>query len=147
MKKSRVLGLFVALVMVATISAPAFARNWVQIGDRHYIDTDSIRPTSNYGAYTFKTKYMAKDYPLEEVNGRKVWTVITNSYIDCKSAYGKTISYTALDANDRTIVSNSRIYKQWLNIGRGTNASESYDFVCTDRYLRHYPEYNGLWLY
>lgn len=148
MKKSKALKLFVSLAVIATISLPAFARNWVQIGDGHYIDTDTIRPSSPVGSYTFETKYLARNgAPLEVINGRKVWTVKTKSYIDCRSAYGKTLSYTALDADDRTIVSGNSVHKQWLNIGSGTRASDSYEFVCTDRYLNTRPGYDALWWY
>lgn len=147
MKKRKIIGLFSALALVAVISLPAFAKNWVQIGDGHYIDVDSIRQSSTYGSYTFDTKYLGKGVPLEVINGRKVWTIKTRSYIDCKSAYGKTLSYTALDADDRTIVSGNSVYKQWLNIGAGGRGSESYDFVCTDRYLDARPGYHSLWLY
>lgn len=148
MRKTKIATLVVSLVVLATASLPAFAKNWVQIGDGHYIDVDSIKPSSNYGSYTFDTKYLARNgVPLEVINGRKVWTVKTRSYIDCKSAYGKTISYSALDADDRTIVLGSNIYKQWLNIGKSGRASESYNFVCTDRYLDVRPGYHAIWWY
>lgn len=148
MKKTKMVKMFALLALVATATIPAFAKNWVQIGNGHYIDVDSIKPSSTYGAYTFDTKYLAQNgIPLEVINGRKVWTIKTKSYIDCKSAYGKTISYSALDADDRTIVSGNSVHKQWLNIGTSGRASESYDFVCTDRYLDVRPGYQSLWLY
>ena len=147
MKKRNVACLLGTLILVSALSLPAFAKNWIQIGDGHYIDVDSIRQSSTYGAYTFDTKYLGKGAPLEVINGRKVWTIKTKSYIDCKSAYGKTLSYSALDADDRTIVSGNSVYKQWINIGGNGRGAESYDFVCTDRYLDVRPGYHSLWLY
>lgn len=147
MKKRKIIGLFSVLVLVSAISLPAFAKNWVRIGEGHYIDVDSIKPSSSYGAYTFDTKYVGQGVPLEVVNGRKVWTIKTRSYIDCKSAYGKTLSYSALDSDDRTIVSGNSIHKQWLNLGTRGRGAESYEFVCTDKYLDLRPGYHNLWLY
>lgn len=148
MKKTNIIKMFSVLALITVVSLPAFAKNWVQIGIGHYIDIDSIRPSSTYGSYTFETKYLAQNgVPLEYINGRKIWTVKTKSYIDCKSAYAKTISYTALDADDKTVVSSNSVYKQWLNIGSNGRASESYDYICTDRYLESRPGYQSLWLY
>ena len=145
--KKRVLSVVASFMLLAAIALPALAKDWVQIGDRHYIDADSIKQASDYGTYTYTTKYMAKDFPLEEINGRKVWTIKTNSYMDCKSAYAKTISYTAYDADDKVIVTNNYVHKQWININSGSRASDSYEFICSDKYLNKRPYYNSLWLY
>ena len=139
---------FVILGLLAVTAVPAMARNWVQIGDGHYIDAESIKPYSNYGSYTMDTKYIAKNIPLETLNNREVWTIKTHSYIDCKSAYAKTLSYTALDADDNTIATNKNIGKQWYGINTpGSRAYESYLFVCTDKYLNVRPGYHSLWWY
>lgn len=136
-----------AIALIALLAGPALAKNWIEIGERHYIDADSIRQSTNYGTYTFDTKYLAKDTPLEILNGRQVWTVKTYSYIDCPNAYAKTLSYTAYDADDNKIGANRYIQKQWYNIAGGGRGSEAYTFICTDKYLNKYPGYHKLWWY
>jgi len=148
MKKSWNLALLLIGLIVATFASPAFAKNWVQIGDGHYIDAESIRPTAYYGSYTMDTKYLGKSSPLEVVNNIPIWTIKTHSYIDCKAAYAKTLSYTALDGNERVVVSDKNIGKQWFGINNpGSRAHESYLFVCTDKYLNVRPGYRNLWWY
>ncbi len=148
MKKCWNLGVLSACVIMTLLASPALARNWVQIGDGHYIDAESIRPTAYYGSYTMDTKYIARNTPLEVVNNVPIWTIKTHSYIDCKSAYAKTLSYTALDSNDRTVITDRNIGKQWFGINNpGSRANESYLFVCTDKYLNVRPGYRELWWY
>lgn len=147
MKKS-LLKAFVGFAFLAVTAVPAFATNWVQIGEGHYIDAHSIRPSANYGTYTYYTKYLAKAAPLERINGYEVWTIKTNSYVDCANAYAKTLSYTALDANERIVASDKKIGKQWFGVNNpGSKAYESYAFVCTDKYLNVRPGYHPLWWY
>ena len=147
MKKS-LLKAFAIFAVVAISSVPAFARNWVQIGDGHYIDADSIRPSNNYGTYTFDTKYLAKNVPLERINGADIWTIKTSSYVDCANTYAKTLSYTALDGNDKVVATDRKIGKQWFGVNNpSSKAYESYAFVCTDKYLRVRPYYSPLWWY
>ena len=137
-----------ALSLVGLLAAPALATNWLQIGPGHYIDSHSVKPANDYGTYTFDTKYLAKEKPLEYVNNQGVWTIHTHSYIDCRNAYGKTLSYTALDSNEKKLVSNNNIGKQWFGINNpGSKAYESYLFVCTDKYLNEREGYNPLWWY
>ena len=83
MKKGLLRGVF-AFAAVLLLCTPSFATNWVRIGEGHYIDSDSIRPSSNYGTYTMLTKYIASGTRLEVVNvtsGRNVakqWYGINN---------------------------------------------------------------------
>lgn len=141
-------GIAVLLGLLLTSATPVFAQNWVQIGDGHYIDSQSIKSTSTYGAFTYDTKYLAKNSPLEYIGSRGVWTIKTHSYIDCRSAYAKTLSYIALDSNERIIASEKNIGKQWFGINNpGTRGYESYAFVCTDQYVNKYPNYNSMWMY
>lgn len=129
-------------------SIPALAINWVQIGDGHYIDADSIRPSSDYGTYTYNTKYLGKGAPLERVDGQNIWTIKTYSYMDCRQAYAKTISYTALNENEKIINSSRNIGKQWFGVNTpGSKGYESWSFICTDKYLHNYPAYNKFWWY
>ncbi len=55
MKKTVTLKLL-GVMTVMMIAAPVFAVNWIKIGDGHYIDSDSIRPSNSYGSYTFDTR-------------------------------------------------------------------------------------------
>ena len=102
-----------AFAAVALALTPAFATSWVRIGDGHYIDSDSIKPSANYGTYTMVTKYIANDSPLEVINGTGVWTIKTNSFVDCTSNYAKTVSYTAYDSRGRVVTTGRNIAKQW----------------------------------
>ena len=142
--KKLMLGFFASVLLMAPVSA----QNWVQIGDNHYIDAHSIKPTSAYGTYTYNTRYLGTNAPLERIGGQDIWTVKTSSYMDCRNAYAKTLSYTALNMNNRTVVSDRDIGKQWFGINNpGSRAYESYLFICTDRYLNLRPNYSPLWLY
>ena len=139
---------FIVFSMLALTAVPAFARTWIEIGNGHYIDSESIKPYSSYGSYTMDTKYIGKNAPVDKVNGKDVWTIKTYSYIDCKSAYAKTLTITALDADDRVVFSDKNIGKQWYGINNpGSRAYESYMFVCSDKYLNARPGYHNLWWY
>lgn len=146
--KSKLLKGMLTFAVMALVSIPAFSMSWIQIGDGHYIDVDSVRPATEYGTYTFDTQYLGVNTPLEEINGQQVWTIRTNSFIDCRNAYGKTLTYTALDANNKVVTRGRNVQKQWLDIRTpGNRAYESYSFVCTDRYINNYPRYHRLWWY
>ena len=135
-------------IALCAFAVPAFAYDWVQIGAGHYIDASSIRPASNYGTYTMLTKYVASGNPLEVINGRDVWTIRTNSFVDCTTNFAKTVSYTAYDKNGRVVTTGRNVGKHWYDINNpGSRAYESYSFVCTDRYLRQHPNYADLWYY
>ena len=139
---------FLVLAVVAMTYVPAFATNWVRIGDRHYIDADSIRPATNYGTYTMRTKYVGGNTPLEVINGRDVYTIKTNSYVDCTSNYAKTVSYSAYDRKGSVVSTGRNVWKQWYDVNNpGSRAYESYAFVCTDKYLDARPGYENLWWY
>lgn len=139
---------FLVLAVAATTYVPAFATNWVRIGDKHYIDSDSIRPSTNYGTYTMRTKYVGGNTPLEVINGRDVYTIRTNSFVDCTSNYAKTVSYSAYDRKGSVISTGRNVWKQWYDINNpGSRAYESYAFVCTDKYLDARPGYENLWWY
>ena len=140
--------MFTALFVLSIAFTPSFATNWVRIGDGHYIDSDSIRPSTSYGTYTMATKYLASGTPLEVMNGRDVWTIKTNSFVDCTSNYAKTISYSAYDKRGHVVATGRNIWKQWYDINNpGSRAYESYAFVCTDKYLQVRKDYEPLWWY
>ena len=146
--KKTLLRSLLALTLVASTLVPALAENWVRIGDGHYIDAESVRQSTNYGTYTMRTKYISSGAPLEVINGRDIWTIKTNSYVDCTANYAKTVTYTAYDKIGRIVATGRGIGKQWYDINNpGSRAYESYAFVCTDRYLHERPGYDSLWLY
>ena len=137
-----------ALSVLSMSLVPAFATNWVRIGTNHYIDSDSIRPSANYGTYTMKTRYLTTAVPLETINGRDIYEIKTNSFVDCTSNYAKTVSYSAYDNNGRLVTTGRNVGKQWYNINNpGSRAYESYAFVCTDKYLDSWAGYDNLWMY
>lgn len=134
--------------LMAMSLTPALATNWVKIGINHYIDADSVRPSTNYGTYTMRTKYLGINAPLEVINGRDVWTIKTNSFVDCTSNYAKTISYSAYDRKGSVVSTGRNVWKQWYDINTpGSRAYESYAFVCTDKYLDAREGYGSMWLY
>ncbi len=137
-----------ALSVLSMSLVPAFATNWVRIGTNHYIDSDSIKPSTNYGTYTMKTRYLTTAVPLETINGRDIYEIKTNSFVDCTSNYAKTVSYSAYDNNGRLVTTGRNVGKQWYNINNpGSRAYESYAFVCTDKYLDSWEGYDTLWMY
>ena len=147
MKKNLTKGIL-ALFLVAVTLTPTFAENWIQIGDKHYIDADSVRSSNSYGAYTMRTKYIGNGEPLEIINGHDVWTIKTNSFVDCTSNYAKTTSYTAYDKKGNVVTSGRTVWKQWYEINHpNSRAYESYAFICTDKYLESRTGYDKLWLY
>lgn len=147
MKKS-VLRLLLGVAFLF-LAVPAFATNWVLIGDGHYIDSDSIKPANEYGTYTMQTEYLSKNnVPLEIINGKEIYNIKTNSFIDCRNHFAKTVSYSAYDANKKHVVTGTGVAKHWYDIHNpGSRAYESFAFVCTDRYLRQYRNYHPLWMY
>ena len=150
MKKSKkMLKTFVSLLIMGMTIVPAFATNWVLIGDGHYIDTDSIVPASTYGSYTYSTEYLSRDgRPIEIINDKQIYTIKTDSYVDCRSNFAKTVAYYAYDKNRKQIYSSRNIGKQWYDINTpGSRAYESYRYVCTDQYLNARRGYSPLWWY
>ena len=95
--KKKLLKSVLALSIAMVTLTPAFATNWVRIGTNHYIDSDSIRPAANYGTYTMRTRYLTTVTPLETINGRDIFEIKTNSFVDCTTNYAKTVSYSAYD--------------------------------------------------
>lgn len=137
-----------AVSMLSMSLVPAFATNWVRIGTNHYIDSDSIRPAANYGTYTMRTRYSTTVTPLETINGRDIFEIKTNSFVDCTSNYAKTVSYSAYDNRGRLVTTGRNVGKQWYDINNpGSRAYESYAFVCTDKYLNSWRGYDDLWMY
>lgn len=136
------------LLSFVLATVPVLATNWVQIGQGHYIDADSVKQSSSFATYTYNTKYLGKSVPLEKLDGHDIWTIKTFSYMDCRQAYAKTLSYTALDANERIVNSSKNIGKQWFGVNTpGSKGYESWAFICTDKYLHNYPGYNNIWWY
>ena len=147
MKKSVVKNLLV-LTMVSAILTPAFAASWERVGNGHYVDSTSIEAKSTPGTFTFKTKYIASGAPLEVINGKEIWSIKTESYIDCATNYAKTLSYTAYDSNEKKVASGENVGKQWYDIHRpGTRAYEAFEFVCTDKYINKWDGYDRFWWY
>ena len=141
----KILGTF---LMLSCFVAPALAANWVQIGEGHYIDAQSIKRTSEYGTFTFNTKYLGTSRPLEIINNQEVWTVKTYSFMDCRNAYAKTLNYTAYNASERIVDQDKNVGKQWFGINTpGSRGFESYAYICTDKYIHSYPGYRSLWWY
>ena len=139
---------FLPLALIMVLCTPVFATNWVRIGNGHYVDSDSVRPAADYGTYTMRTKYISSDEPLEEINGKDIWTIKTDSFVDCRANFAKTIAYTAYDKKDRVAASGKNMCKHWQEIQRpGSRPHEIYSYVCTDAYLNRRPDYVDLWWY
>ena len=94
------------------------------------------------------TKYVASGSPLEVINGRDVWTIKTNSFVDCTVNYAKTVSYSAYDNRGHVVTTGRNVGKQWYDINTPeSRAYESYAFVCTDKYINSWRGYDNLWYY
>lgn len=144
MKNIGIKKLLSIVALFATCSLSVFALNWEQVGDGHYIDTDSIRESYDPGTYTFTTKYMAKEYPLETINNQEVWGVKTKTYVDCKISYAKMLSYIPLNENDKAITPKRTTSKQWVNIDSGNVVYEPYSYVCRETFEPSEFEYRDL---
>lgn len=147
MKNTCITKLLTGIVLIVTMSSPAFAVKWEQVGEGHYIDTDSIRESYDPGTYTFITKFMAKSYPLETINNQEVWGVKTKTYVDCRSSYAKMMSYIPLNQNYKAITPKRLTSKQWVNIDSGNVVYEPYSYVCREVFESPEFEYRNLWSY
>ncbi len=83
--------LIILLLTIATV-LPTFATNWVQVGDKTYIDIDTIEPFVNdYGqvipnqySYWEKTLNNGDFKKLEKQYNKKIWYMLSKNVIDLK---------------------------------------------------------------
>ena len=133
----KVLNLMLTLSIIAGMSVPAMAVSWTDVGRGMYIDSDSIKPGNTYGTDTFDSKAQATNAPFETINGRKIWMVQGNLYVDCRSGYLKERSYKAYDANNNVVISKKNSVKEWFNINANNKPYGLYAYVCGEPYQRY----------
>jgi hypothetical protein len=98
--------LMTCLLILATI-LPTFATNWVQVGEKQYLDTDTIEPfIDDYGRrvpnqYSFWVKLLNTNSNsiklIEKRYNKKVWYTMYKEVIDLKRKTSATKFYTFYD--------------------------------------------------
>lgn len=140
-KKLLILILFLLISILPTIANP----NWVQVDDKSYIDTNSLKneiyQNSNYGNYySLWVKSLnngSKTFlKLEKYYNSKIWYELAQVYIDC---YNKRIawkSYIEYDLQSEVIeMKTLHDYEVEFNsIAPGTNAEFMYNYACTGKF-------------
>ena len=97
--------IFIILLLTIATILPTFATNWVQTGDKSYIDTDTIEP-------------FVDDYGRVVPNQYSFWVKILNldsqSWRDAEKRLNKKILYImdkeVIDVNRKTIAVKFRVY-------------------------------------
>lgn len=125
---------------------PTFATsNWVQIGNKMYIDTNSVRKenyfNSNYNNYySVWIKWLndgSKNFlNTENYYKTKIWYTLQQNYIDCKNKRLSWKSYIIYDLKGNIVESKTQNDYNFLfeSIAPDTTGDLMYGFVCTGRF-------------
>lgn len=135
--------LVLSVLVVGSISANA--ADWEPVGQGQYVDASSVRPAAQYGTFTFKSKAIAKDSPFSTQDGRSVWQINGDMYVDCRAAYVKEVSYSTFDEDNKVIRNKRSSSNQWTNVTPNQKAYELYSYVCGAPYARYRNDYNRWW--
>lgn len=133
-----VIGLIISIL--PTFAAP----NWVQIDNKTYIDTNSIRQENYLGLgygnyYSIWTKWLndgsKKFLDLESFYKSKIWFTSRQAYFDCKNKRVAEKSFVTYDLEGNVIENNTiNDYNlSFSNIVPGTIGDIIYDYVCTGK--------------
>lgn len=128
---------------------PAFATNWEQIGDKIYIDADSIEryseryETEDTKKFSFWIKslndgssYFAK---MEKAYGKKVWYTLSRDIVDCNEKTIANKSIVVYDLKSQVIDSyESILYSgSWNSIVPDSVGELYYYGICKPKELRN----------
>ena len=124
---------------------PTFATsNWVQIGNKMYIDTNSVRKenyfNSNYNNYySVWIKWLndgSNFLNTENYYKTKIWYTLQQNYIDCKNKRLSWKSYIIYDLKGNIVESKTQNNYNFLfeSIAPDTTGDLMYGFVCTARF-------------
>ena len=125
---------------------PTFAiSNWVQIGNKIYIDTNSVRKenyfNSNYNNYYSVWIKRLNDgskpfLDTESYYKTKIWFSLQQYYVDCQNKRAAFKGYINYDLKSNAVGQNTRedYNLSFDNIAPGTTGDLMYGFVCTGRF-------------
>lgn len=117
--------LIILLLTIATI-LPTFATNWVQVGEKQYIDIDTIEPyIDDYGhavpnQYLFwrKTLNNGNFKMLEKTLNKKIWYSLSKCVIDVSRKTWAIKFFVVYDLKDKAITQNeyNGVLMDWQSI-------------------------------
>lgn len=135
--------LFIGLIISIL---PTFATsNWIQIGNKMYIDTNSVRKenyfNSNYNNYYSVWIKRLNDgskpfLDTESYYKTKIWFSLQQYYVDCQNKRAAFKGYINYDLKSNAVGQNTRedYNLSFDNIAPGTTGDLMYGFVCTGRF-------------
>ena len=130
------------LAIFMTFVNPAFSiSNWVQISEKMYMDTNSLRKENRFGLnsgsyYSIWTKWLNDGSQIfidaELQNKTKVWYFLYQGYIDCYNKQYAVKSYVSYDLNNDLLGSFTATDYQlsFSSIPPGSVAENLYNYVC-----------------
>ena len=135
------------LVIVLIISIlPTFAApNWVQIDNKEYIDTNSIRQENYLGLgygnyYSLWAKWLNDGSKFfldaESYYKTKMWYRLSQYYYDCsnKTFVAKSGVFYDLKGNPIQYTTLEDYNLSFISVVPGTIGDKMYDYVCTGRF-------------
>ena len=134
-----VIGLIISIL-------PVFATpNWVQIDNKKYIDTNSLRKenysNSNYNNYySIWVKFLndgSKNFSdLESLYKSKIWYYLSQHYYDCGNKRSAVKSWIIYDLKGNVVGSETvdDYNLTFHSIAPGTIGNAMYDYVCSGRF-------------
>ncbi len=134
------------LIILLAIDMPSFASNWVQFGEKTYVDTESIELyKTEYGDIKFgKYSFWIKDLndkstrfnDLEKLLKKKIWYKMENYIMDCNAknmAMNQVIIYGL--QND-VLDSYNHIYLNYEKIVPDSNGEVWYYLICKPKQFK-----------
>lgn len=144
MKTRKKLNLLLIGLIISIL--PTFATsNWVQIGNKMYIDTNSVRK-ENYSDSNYNNFYSvwikclndgSKNFlNSESYYKTKIWFSLQQYYVDCKNKRATWKSYIIYDLKGNVIENKTQNDYNFLfeSIAPGTTGDLMYGFVCSGRF-------------
>ena len=129
--------IFSLFCLLPVVAAP----NWVQIGNKMYIDTNSVRKenysNSNYNNYYSVWIKRLNDgskpfLDTESYYKTKIWFSLQQYYVDCQNKRAAFKGYINYDLKSNAVGQNTRedYNLSFDNIAPGTTGDLMYGFVC-----------------
>jgi hypothetical protein len=134
MKKNLLFALIVMLAMACSV----FAAEWVQIGEKSYMDVSSLAPYKyNYTDITYSIwKKSLNDGTdtwknLEKRYGKKIGYNKALFVVNCTKKEIGLKSVVEYDLNEHVVDSYESIYPDWSSVVPETNGELMYTLVCS----------------
>lgn len=112
--------------------------NWVQVGEKVYIDTNSIRKEENsISKYSYWYKWLndkSELFSLGEKSfpDKKIWYILQQEIIDCEKKQATVKSHYTYDINNFVLFTETYPeYKQnWMSIPPDSFLDLCYNYIC-----------------